>query len=194
MQGSGPTIKKLDAHSLRALAHPLRVRIMAVLREEGTSTASRLAKRFDQDSGNMSWHLRQLAAHGFIAEDTARGTKRERWWYPAHEYIEVDPAGFLYDDGAREPMSVLLREYLELDFQRAAAFVAQDWSREWQESVEMGMWRLRLTPSQLKAVLAEVKPLLDGHQSDEHPGDGSEEVLIQIQAFPRHGGGGQAGE
>ncbi|MGH3632096.1 MAG: winged helix-turn-helix domain-containing protein, partial [Sciscionella sp.] len=167
MPSTGSPIKKLDARSLRALAHPLRVRIMAALRDEGPSTASKLAKRFGQDSGNMSWHLRQLAVHGFVAEDTTRGTKRERWWYPVHKYIAVDPTSFLDDDDAREPMSVLMREYLELDFQRAATFLAQEWDREWQEAVEMGMWRLRLTPAQLKAVIAEVKPVLDRYETDE---------------------------
>lgn len=186
MTDSGRGTKKLDARSLRGLAHPLRVQILGMLRVDGPSTASRLAKRLDEDSGNISWHLRQLAAHGFIAEDPQRGTKRERWWHALHKYVEINPA-FLEDEATRGPYSVLQHDFLELHFRRAARFLTEDWDREWREAAEMGHWWLRLTPQEFTAVVAEVRATLDRHEADEPDSagrEGEEDVFIQVQAFP----------
>src|SRR4051812_20533989 len=69
-----------DPQALRALAHPLRVRLLDTLRGEGPLTATALARRLGESSGSTSYHLRQLARHGFIEEDTSRGGGRMRWW------------------------------------------------------------------------------------------------------------------
>src|SRR5687767_2926142 len=74
-----------DAHvvpteALHALAHPLRVRMYDELSSRGPATASELARRFGESTGATSYHLRQLARHGFIEEDPTRGTLRERYW------------------------------------------------------------------------------------------------------------------
>lgn len=77
-------VKELDAESLKALAHPLRARLLTALRLEGPATASALGRRFDETSGSTSYHLRQLARHGFVEEEVGRGTARERWWRASH--------------------------------------------------------------------------------------------------------------
>ncbi len=71
--------------ALRALAHPDRLRILGSLRVNGPSTASELARRFGLNSGATSYHLRQLAGHGFIEPATDLGNARERWWRATHE-------------------------------------------------------------------------------------------------------------
>ena len=58
-----------DPRSLKALAHPLRLELLELLRFEGPSTASALARRVGESSGATSYHLRQLARHGYIEED-----------------------------------------------------------------------------------------------------------------------------
>src|SRR3954465_1992598 len=68
-----------DARALRALSHPRRLELLALLRFEGESTATLLARRLGESSGATSYHLRQLAQHGFIEEAPARGG-RERYW------------------------------------------------------------------------------------------------------------------
>src|SRR5579863_2837206 len=66
----------LDAKGLRALAHPVRVQLVDLLRRHGPSTATQLAERTGLTSGATSYHLRQLAASGFIVEDPDRGNAR----------------------------------------------------------------------------------------------------------------------
>ena len=72
--------RTLDMESLKALAHPLRVRILDVLSTYGQFTASGLAERLSESSGATSYHLRQLEKHGFVREVAGKGTARERWW------------------------------------------------------------------------------------------------------------------
>lgn len=74
-----------DPTALKALAHPVRLRMLGLLRVEGTATASSLAARLGLNSGATSYHLRQLALHGFIEEDEGRGNRRDRWWRARHD-------------------------------------------------------------------------------------------------------------
>jgi DNA-binding transcriptional ArsR family regulator len=64
---------------LRALAHPLRVQLLHLLRVDGESTASELGRRLGESSGSTSYHLRVLHRVGMIAE-CERRNGRERWW------------------------------------------------------------------------------------------------------------------
>jgi len=56
------------------------MRLRAELIERGPATASQLAARTGESSGATSYHLRQLAAYGFVVEDDRRGRGRERYW------------------------------------------------------------------------------------------------------------------
>lgn len=91
-----------DPTALKALAHPLRLRMLGLLRIDGPATASGLAERMGLNSGATSYHLRQLAQHGFIEEDQQRGSRRDRWWRASHEmttYLSGDVEGEALDAG-----------------------------------------------------------------------------------------------
>src|SRR3954449_2802661 len=74
-----------SAAGLRALSHPTRLKMLMLLRLEGPATATQLAQQLKLNTGATSYHLRQLAEHGFIEEDGERGDARDRWWKAAHE-------------------------------------------------------------------------------------------------------------
>ena len=74
----------LTPRALRGLVHPIRLRLLDLLQADGPATATGLAQRIGQSSGVTSYHLRVLAEHGFIVEDTERGTGRDRWWRAVH--------------------------------------------------------------------------------------------------------------
>lgn len=85
---------ELDARGIRALAHPVRVAILRRLREEGASTASRLAPFVGASPSVTSWHLRHLAEHGLVEDAPGdRGGGRSRWWQPVGRGFRftVDP-------------------------------------------------------------------------------------------------------
>src|SRR5258708_14268773 len=57
-----------DTRVLAAMTHPLRRRLLSILKLDGPSTASALAQRTEQGVGNISHHLHVLAAAGLIEE------------------------------------------------------------------------------------------------------------------------------
>jgi predicted ArsR family transcriptional regulator len=70
-----------DPQVLRAIAHPVRNRILAELDARGSLRAADLARELDIPANQASFHLRQLAKYGLIEEDPAAARdKRDRVW------------------------------------------------------------------------------------------------------------------
>ena len=65
--------------------------MLGILRFDGPSTATALAKRLGLNSGATSYHLRQLALHGLIEEAEGLGNKRDRWWQARREAARGGP-------------------------------------------------------------------------------------------------------
>ncbi|GIF12041.1 ArsR/SmtB family transcription factor [Actinoplanes teichomyceticus] len=165
--------------ALRGLAHPLRVRILAQLREQGASTATRLADRLDESSAATSYHLRRLAAYGFVEDEPGRGAGRERWWRAATRATAEAPADAEHH----------LRAIAAADFQRVQDFlsVAGGLPPEWYSGVAVSNVALRMTPAQATELLSRLGALLTGYPADDpdQPAlPGSERVIFQWQAFP----------
>ena len=59
---------RLDATSLRVLAHPLRSRLLSRLRVGGPATATDLATALGTNSGATSYHLRKLESVGLVTD------------------------------------------------------------------------------------------------------------------------------
>ncbi len=66
------------------MAHPLRIKILEQLFLDGALTATEVAERVGESPANCSWHLRQLAKHGYI-EEAPGGVGRQRPWRPVME-------------------------------------------------------------------------------------------------------------
>lgn len=72
-----------DPKMLRAIAHPVRNRILTELAASGPMRAADLARELDLPANQMSFHLRQLAKYGLVEEDPeAARDKRDRVWRP----------------------------------------------------------------------------------------------------------------
>ena len=67
-----------DPATIRALAHPLRLRILALLDDEGEVTATRCAEVTGESVASCSFHLRMLAKYGYVEAADRRG--KERPW------------------------------------------------------------------------------------------------------------------
>ncbi|GAA2477447.1 winged helix-turn-helix domain-containing protein [Winogradskya humida] len=68
-----------DPLALRALAHPLRLKIYGVVGREGRMTAAEAARQIGISQALASHHLRQLAKYGYV-EPSPAGDGRERPW------------------------------------------------------------------------------------------------------------------
>src|SRR5260370_41437767 len=71
---------------VKALANPLRQRILRELELIGDATATLLAVRLGVTTGGTSYNPRILAEHGLVDGGPERARGRERWWRrPARE-------------------------------------------------------------------------------------------------------------
>ncbi|HTZ43759.1 MAG TPA: winged helix-turn-helix domain-containing protein [Jatrophihabitans sp.] len=180
-----------DAADLQALAHPLRIRLLGLLRRDGASTASRLAERLDVSSGLTSYHLRQLAAAGFIREADRPGSGRERWWQASQRSTHVlSPAADDAEAGA--VTTEFLNAVVEVNFANARAYLAEEdrWSPEWREVTSFNDMLLALTPAEadrLQLELARVIAKYPRHESGAELPPGAAVVQAQYQIFPAAG-------
>ncbi|MFI7067538.1 helix-turn-helix domain-containing protein [Kribbella sp. NPDC050124] len=185
-------MRRIDARSLRGLAHPLRMNILEALELDGPATSTTLAARLGENTGTISWHLRLLAEHGYIEEDVERGTKRERWWRIPGRTV-LDPAEFRDDPETSGALDVYLQHLVERYFDRVRAYVDENWPGEWQHAAALSDWRdLRLTPEQLTALNEEIGEVIDRYTKVAPAGDNAERVIVQLQSFPRRSANDEA--
>lgn len=78
-----PQTRSSDPQILRAIAHPLRSRILSELEAAGTLRAADVASRLHIPANQASFHLRQLARYGLVEEaPEAARDRRDRVWRP----------------------------------------------------------------------------------------------------------------
>jgi DNA-binding transcriptional ArsR family regulator len=184
-------VKKLDdPRTLRALAHPLRLRLIGALRSDGPATVTTLASATGEAVPLVSYHLRQLAEHGFIeqAPELAKD-RRETWWKASHEFTSWSMTDFLDTPERLDALGVLQREILRRHVARVERFFdeAQSWDEEWLDASEMSDLRLKLTPAELKAMKEELWAVIDRWRERE-PTPGARAADLILYAFP--GGSG----
>jgi DNA-binding transcriptional ArsR family regulator len=113
-----------DPRAMRALAHPVRLELLAVL-SDGPLTATQCAERVGESPQSCSYHLRTLARHGFV-EPAAAGNGKERPWQKVAR-------GLHWSGGSDSVASrALAGTFLARDFQLLQRYLASP-SAEWPE-------------------------------------------------------------
>lgn len=188
--GHGRAYALEDPEALRALAHPLRGKLLAALRVDGPATASMLGRRYGESSGATSYHLRMLARYGFVEDDPDRAAGRERWWRAAHDLTEWSPASFLdAEPGAAEAARQFMRRVVA-DYARWQTRWIEElegWDPDWQDASELSDLVLRLTPGQLRSLRDELLAAIFRYRDAGPDGDGAERVMVLLHAFPQRG-------
>jgi DNA-binding transcriptional ArsR family regulator len=182
-----PTSKHVtDPGELRALAHPLRVRLLGALRIDGPATASELGRRFCESSGSTSYHLRQLARYGFVVDDPEPASRRERRWRAAQELTSWTRADFASDPATSEAARWLQLHQLRQQQAMAAQFEdeAREWSRAWIEAATQNDRIVRLTPAALSELEDRLEGLLEEYEGRCAGAPDSERVAVYFAAYP----------
>lgn len=137
-----------DSGALRALAHPVRIRLLGLLRREGPLTASEAGRRVGESSGSTSYHLRQLARFGLV-EEAGGGRGRERPWRATSLYTSWPNVAATPE--LAEASRVLERFVLERYVERLQRWFARraTESSKWQEAAAYGDSLLYLTADEL---------------------------------------------
>lgn len=187
MAAEPTTLRLTEPAQMRALAHPLRLRLLGLLRTDGPSTATALAERLGVSPALASYHLRQLASHGFIEEapDLARDGK-ERWWRAAHERTSWSTVEFLDTPERVAAEQALGAEIVRAHADRAMQWVwdAANWPSEWVDASDMSDLIVELTPEELKEMREELHATMEWW-SNRPPREGAGPVHVVLQLLPR---------
>ena len=176
-----------DASALKALAHPVRLRLLGLLRLDGPATASGLAGRLGLNSGATSYHLRHLERHGFVLEEAALGNGRDRWWRAAHQSTRT----------AREEVTGEEREATDAFGQAIALLHTEEVQRaveerpllpeEWRVASTLSDWHLRLTADRARELTDTIDRLVSSWEEDPVEDAASQPFVVIVHAFPRPG-------
>jgi predicted transcriptional regulator len=155
-----PTIRVTDPKALRALAHPIRLSLIAMLRTQGPLTATRAGELLGESSASTSFHLRQLAKYGLV-EEAGGGQGRERPWRATRLFTDVPDAT---DDPKVAAAAGLVRgvvaQYYFDQVQRWLA-VRDTEPEEWQLAAQFGDTMIYVTADELAELGRQYEELID---------------------------------
>ena len=179
-----------SAAGLRALAHPTRLKMLMLLRLEGSATATQLAQQLRLNTGATSYHLRQLAEHGFIVEDAERGDARDRWWKAVHRSTHADLDSRSTDEDAESSEAYL--HTVALMYTETLVQYAEErryLPLAWQKASTTSDWHLRLTPARAERLVDTLVKLIEDWREEEDGDDvgGAADFVVNLNAFPRPG-------
>jgi DNA-binding transcriptional ArsR family regulator len=189
MSESTPQRRITDPRVLGGLAQPIRQRLYRLLIQFGPATGGTLARQLGADPGQVSYHLRELARHGFVEDvpEMARD-RRERWWQAVPTSTSWSFLDFTEPE-ARAVADMAKARMVIDEFERLRRFEQSrdTWNEEWQRSVMSSDTFLRLTPDELAELTGELLEVVtrwsDATRGRTIEGD-RESVTVFFHAFP----------
>ncbi|KPI07210.1 regulatory protein ArsR [Actinobacteria bacterium OK074] len=182
-----------DMGTLKAIAHPLRMRLYRALTVAATATASQLAEQVDEAPSLVSYHLRKLAEHGLIEEAEAQSEDgRERWWRTASEGVSIRDEDFrdAPEKAAAHTAFGRLLVDQRADLYRRFLDERHAWGSAWSDAAADSESTLRLTAAELADLNEELLDVVRKYdakgRADEAAGatEGRENVALHMYGFP----------
>lgn len=194
MNDQDRTQRITDLDALKVFTHPLRIRLYRALFTARAATASHLADQVDEAVSLVSYHLRKMAAHGFIVEDPEHSTDgRERWWKVSTERgFSFRSADFEDRPEGAAVLAQVTRQLLATRAERYEQYLDQlsAWPREWTNAAFSSEFMPLLNAAELQQMAEEIGELMqrwtDRGLAAEDAGEteGREHVAVQMYGFP----------
>ena len=182
--------RSLGAREVRALAHPLRLRMLDSLSDGRSATASMLARELGESSGATSYHLRALASAGLLIEDPERRKGRERWWRRDPESVGLISSAPAEDPEYDAAVAQLESTMVTRDEEALRRYVHQrregEHSDRWRETAFIGGWTVYATEEDVNELSELVVRWLRARQAarQEHVGS-APLVYLTYRALPQ---------
>ncbi|MFI9174478.1 ArsR/SmtB family transcription factor [Streptomyces lincolnensis] len=182
-----------DVGTLKALAHPLRMKLYRALTLARTATASQLAEQVDEAVSLVSYHLRKLAEHELIEEAEPQSADgRERWWRPASDGVSIHDEDFRDAPEKAAAHTAASRLFFEqrADMYRRFLDERAHWSAAWNTASDSSEWLMRLTSDELSALSKEMYAICRRYEELGRAADaageseGRENVAVHTYGFP----------
>ena len=176
-----PEREILDLDALRLLAHPLRRRIEKELRR-GPVTATSLARALGESTGLTSYHLRELARHGFVEEVPELRRGRERWWQFAPKDRRFPPLSEQSAEMRAMLVDLQRRQFLD-DFGRFLQGVEEsDGTGGWSDAYPFSTATIDVDVDQFREFFEKYIALLYEYKGQPQPG--ARTVQVRLFAYP----------
>jgi predicted ArsR family transcriptional regulator len=180
-------VQLTDPRALRAVAHPTRLKLIALLRRLGPLTATQAGERIGESPSGCSFHLRSLAKWGLV-EEAGGGRGRERPWQATANGTEWAARG--PSEEVDEAGDLLTRVVVERWFDEALQWVDRrhDETREWANAAIADDRMIAATAAELEDINRQVAEILQpymeriGHH-ETHPDDARNVLFVQL-GFP----------
>lgn len=187
-------VQLTDPRALRALAHPTRLDLMALLRRGEPLTATQAGERIGESAASCSFHLRQLAKYGLV-EEAGGGRGRERPWRATA--ISTEWASRGADEETDAAGTLLSKVVVERYFQNAIGWLDRRGSEdpEWIEAAMISDALVYMTADELREIDEQIRALLEPYlrrlEDKEPAAAGARPVNLIALGFPlpEEGGG-----
>jgi len=146
-----------DPKAMRALAHPLRIRLLEFVGVSGEATATTCADAVSESPANCSFHLRTLERYGFI-ERVPGKTGRDRPYRitDISQSWSSDP-----DDPAASIAGAALDEaFLEWDIERLRTSLRVPLPEKWRGNMFRAGATLWMTPAETRTFGDAIRDLI----------------------------------
>ncbi|WP_113718667.1 winged helix-turn-helix domain-containing protein [Arthrobacter dokdonensis] len=173
-----------DLDTLKAIASPLRMKILGILRESGPATASELGRRLGESSGSTSYHLRQLERYGFVGDDEQH-SRRERRWKALHAQTNFHAEKFRDDEAGRTLMESAVRYNVQYLLGNVEEYLRGDFASEWQGTFGVNDYLLRITAEDAAELLARMEELVESYRGRESSDPRAKPVAWHLLALPK---------
>jgi predicted ArsR family transcriptional regulator len=178
-----------DPRVLRAIAHPVRNRILTELDAHGPLRAADVAELLGIPANQASFHLRQLAKFGLVEEDpSAARDKRDRVWRTAEAAGFDVSLGELEKTPGGKAASAVFRRTMEA---RAHQLVAEAYGDDRTPEIHRAITEqaVRLTKAEGRQLTEELVDVVDAWRARTQDDDDGEErrtyqVFQIVQPFP----------
>ncbi len=176
-----------DPRVLRAIAHPVRVRILHELNAAGPSRAADLAADLDIPANQASFHLRQLAKYGLVVEapEEARDRRDRVWKVVSESGIQLDLAEMDKEPGG--PAAVDVWSENSRRFSHAVVDAIYASARQEDSFGHLSQGALRLTDEEAKELaieLAEVTRRWSARTRGRDPERKTYMIMEILQLYP----------
>jgi hypothetical protein len=146
---------------LRALAHPLRWKIIDVISSEGSATATRCAEILGESVASCWYHLGILSKYGYV-EPNPGTTGREKPWRVTAA-LQGDLSGRTGDEDEEAAALAAVEAFLDHNVQKTKERLRRSdtTSPEWNATNLIAAGSVYVTVEELTEIKAELKTLLE---------------------------------
>jgi hypothetical protein len=149
-----------DPTALRALAHPVRWKLIDVLDSEGTATATRCSELLGESTATCSYHLGILAKYGYITRVAGREW-RDKPWRLVSPDLNLSSRGLDPEGAAASRAAAAAFLDYEMTVLKESLHRSEQEQPPWRQANKIMSATAWVTAEECQAAAAEVQQVLD---------------------------------